>query len=239
MFKDLSDAVSHKFQKVGMTRWFQYIGAAEEFCDKWTERYIVLLYLSLCLGLFKKAQAKDFISVKAGKTGEHDDVEKTTTAQDREQVQQMRRSCKNTVEFVAMVMADRSLWQMNVIIVEMAKPIQEWHTEQNKMNRSPEESIQWWAEQSATFGLAQVRDVFARLHAGEIWRKIGGHDSSNSAACLGWGTDHPRVETENEMATTMGEFALALAKRRMCSLSHFASFPGMFPALLNPGAAHR
>jgi hypothetical protein len=45
MFKDLSDAVSHKFQKVGMTRRFQYIGAAEEFCDKWTERYIVMYLL--------------------------------------------------------------------------------------------------------------------------------------------------------------------------------------------------
>ena len=57
LFKSLISAVQHKQEKVGTSRWFQFIHAMESFLKIWSKRQCIGLYCSLQLGLFAKGAA--------------------------------------------------------------------------------------------------------------------------------------------------------------------------------------
>ena len=57
LFKSLISAVQHKQEKVGTSRWLQFIHAMESFLKIWPKRQCIGLYCSLQLGLFAKGAA--------------------------------------------------------------------------------------------------------------------------------------------------------------------------------------
>lgn len=53
VFETLGEAWYRMADKVGKCRWFGVVSALENFMDKWSRRYVVLLFLCLELGMFK------------------------------------------------------------------------------------------------------------------------------------------------------------------------------------------
>ncbi len=111
-----------KNQKVGLTRWFHYITAVHHFTRIWSQRLVVCMYVALSLGLFLDGQAA--LQLKLPVRSADEDVEKSTTAEDKEAVRKARASAKNTFEFVCVMLHDRALWRKNIIMCDVAMVVQ-------------------------------------------------------------------------------------------------------------------
>ena len=88
LFKSLTSAVQHKQEKVGTSRWLQFIYAMESFLKIWPKRQCIGLYCSLQLGLFAKGAAALKVHLKPRDADL--DVEKSSTKEDKAEVQRAR-----------------------------------------------------------------------------------------------------------------------------------------------------
>ena len=88
LFKSLISAVQHKQEKVGTSRWLQFIYAMESFLKIWPKRQCIGLYCSLQLGLFAKGAAALKVHLKPRDADL--DVEKSSTKEDKAEVQRAR-----------------------------------------------------------------------------------------------------------------------------------------------------
>ena len=235
IFESLKEVVEHKFQKVGMTRWFQFCHASKKLTGIWTSRLCLLLYMSLTLGLFKRGRLEDFVSIAHAQPGPDADIEKATTAEDQERVRNIRKSCRNTVQFVTMIFADKTMWRINVMVSAATAPIAEWHSAQNKRNRSADESLKWWQAQAVDRGQSHVNDILQVLGDAHLWETVGGIAMANftQSELLRAKPDDPVVEQQDELAQSLGKLVVCLAMRRMRTMSCFSMWPSRFAALLD------
>ena len=81
-----------------------------------------MMYVCLQLGLVVGSSAA--LKLKVPVRSEGDDVSKSTTKEDRAEVQKARAAAKNTFEFVTRLLADWNLWARNVIISEVAMAVE-------------------------------------------------------------------------------------------------------------------
>eukprot|EP00971_Amphidinium_carterae_P293827 5833422-Amphidinium_carterae.1 len=54
IFQMLPGCVERKQQKVGVTRWFQYITAVSKYLEIWSQRAVIVIYICLITGVFKR-----------------------------------------------------------------------------------------------------------------------------------------------------------------------------------------
>ena len=87
LFHGLKDSVEHKFQKVYVTRWFQYAVACRLFLQMWTCRFIIVLYVCISMGYFDKGGIADALRLPSSAVADAnagEEIDKSTTAKDRD-----------------------------------------------------------------------------------------------------------------------------------------------------------
>jgi hypothetical protein len=62
VFQNIGDAVSHKYEKIGMARWFGYAGAVDGLLKTWSTRLCILLYYLIMTGNNLKG-LQDFVAL--------------------------------------------------------------------------------------------------------------------------------------------------------------------------------
>ncbi|CAE7209363.1 unnamed protein product [Symbiodinium sp. CCMP2592] len=109
LFNSIPDAFDHKQQKVGKSRWFQVAVALRHFLPLRAKRLVVSLYLCLSLCLFKSGRAADLLKLPSVTLAATQDVPKTNTATDAEDVRELRKQCQNTLSIKVTIPGQRAL----------------------------------------------------------------------------------------------------------------------------------
>eukprot|EP00959_Pyramimonas_sp_CCMP1952_P436912 9148115-Pyramimonas_sp.AAC.1 len=217
-----------------MSRWFQYVESVRRLLREWSMRYVLLQYINIQLGSLQDKGAKLLASqniVKFQKKADTEDIEKSTTAQDREEVRKVRSACKNTAMFSTIMLAQKDLYVVNAIVVGAGTPVRKFHTDQNTENRSSTESVDWWCARAWDKGLPPLVAVFANLDSVCVMDSIGlVHNTSGLRDYgIGLASDDPRALYQDDVMTNFGDFALSLVCRRAKSaLMSYDSYPTRF-----------
>ena len=177
LFKSLISAVQHKQEKVGTSMWFQFIYAMEGFLKIWSKGQCIGLYCSLQRGLFAKGAAALKVHLKPRDADK--DVEKSSTKEDKAEVQRARSAAKNTMELMTAMLADRNLFSRFSIILTCARPSLELYHEYNVNNRSAKESLKCYQDRAMDLGLPCINATIELLGDVGLWDKIGGIRSAN------------------------------------------------------------
>eukprot|EP00971_Amphidinium_carterae_P135455 2683899-Amphidinium_carterae.4 len=207
----LKDAVERKTEKIGLTRWFGYFHAMQEFQKVRGRRLFIVLYVALSMGMFSKQKLSELGKLQTpppAAAGE--DIPKSSTAQDRSEVQKLRSSCKNTLAFAALVLSDSSVWTLNAVLVEIATPVTEYHSMQNRRNRSARESLEHWQWLASGCGFEHVDAIRQRLDDETIFIRLGLHTSKDGdkKEVLGLSSSDAVVESETDVVAQMATFAV-------------------------------
>ena len=165
------------------------------------------------------------LKVKLEKRSEDDDVEKSTTKDDQQDVRAARKACKNTLEFVTSMLMRRDFWRLIIIIVSVCLCQAEEHSQQNVSNRSPEESFIYWHTAAEGQGLDDLNKILDNLTSLDLMFKLDFHLGEDSLHDLGdLDLDNPFVNDEDSLAGKIGDLSLAMCRfvgRTKAALSHY------------------
>ena len=237
LFRNLPDCLEKKMERIGMTRWFSYMTAVSHFLTIWSQRAVIIIYICLTNGIFKQADYLQELKLPdVGKAAE-EDIEKASTAQDKEHIRKIRSKCHNSMEYAAIMLSDRKLYHMNLIICTVSKAVQRWHSSQNKENRSSCASAQWWSRKSVEKGFPHLNELLQCLRDSDLFHKLDMHTISAPVDLLQLSVEDPLVDKETDCAQRIGSLVVAILSRRMRSLCWFVGLPGSWPALLDDDSA--
>ena len=184
----------------------------------WTRRLIICLYLMIMLGNPRKNLLSDRIKLPLKPIQDAEDIEKSTTKIDRDEVRRIRSACKNGLEFVGRMLMKRELWQLLVIIEAVSRPVEHFFSEQNKRNKSAQESVEFWLECQRTKCFDHLNEVMSKLNDRELFQQLGLHvKGCNEMAFHGVDAQDPAVEAENDLCQQLGRIILAVTSRRLRS----------------------
>eukprot|EP00971_Amphidinium_carterae_P352420 6492586-Amphidinium_carterae.1 len=207
----LREALQRKNDKVGMTRWFGYFESMQSFMAIRSRRLYVVLYIAMTMGMFTNTKLSELAKFHhAPPCAPGEDIPKSTTGQDRQEVQKLRASCKNTLAFSAHVLSNHSIWRVNAVLLAIVAPVKEHHRHQNKVNRSSAESLNHWISMASGCVYDEVNKIIQQLSSKDLfkylqlrtWENHGMADLSSLEA------DDPIVAHESELVEQMGTFAV-------------------------------
>ena len=232
LFASLPDAVSRKFPKVGMSRWFQFFDAMEPFLAVWSQRLLIYQFLCIHLDLWKGGSVHA-LKIPLRK-GVDEELEKTTTSDDREAVRKLRKSCRNTLEFVTCLLADRFFWSLNKGLCAILRPLRIWFGQTNKQNRSSKESLQFFVAMSVGHSVKPLQEMWQILHSRALAQDVGLHVNRAPAGVGPINEDHPLVQEETALLEKLCTFTREVVHKRCKSDSwHQVGVPGSFPGFLH------
>ena len=237
-FSSLPEVVEQKQPKVGMTRWFQIAVTLRNFLPIRAKRLLIQLYLSLSVGLFKSGRASDLLRLPERSSSSQGDIQKTTTARDREDVQKLRKQCSNTLAFTTALLADQQIWHRLRVVSEVLEPVQAFHSWQNKLNRSPQESLEFWCFMASEQCYEHINAVLQKMHDYDLLGAVKmSMDGQLQTVIQKLRPDDPFVEMQDDTAQALGSFCLAVAGRRLRSIAELRDYPHRFAALLGNKAS--
>ena len=112
------------------------------------------------LGNPRKNLLSDRLEVPLKPIQDAEDVEKSTTKSDRDEVRPHQvRVQERLGEFVGRMPMKRELWQLLVIIEAVSRPVEHFFSEQNKRNKSAQESVEFWLESQRTKSFDHLNEV--------------------------------------------------------------------------------
>lgn len=228
---NLSETFAKKSQRVGMCRWFQFVMAVQILTQQWSQRLVVLIFSTAMLGGMKEAVVTKLMDVTIVPRDEADDVAKCTTKDDHADVSKVRKSCKNTSEFCLFLLGNRWLWKTMIIMSTVMMRVQDFHSNQNKDNRSAKESAAWWQARSVDLGLPHLNNIVSVMCDEDLLRKVGCHLFGCASSWEKMPADDALVEAENDLADLIGSFAMCILARRLRSCAHWDGYPSAFPRL--------
>ena len=232
---EIGSVFARKVAKVGMSRWFQFTDSAREFTKLWSRRLVITVFMVMMLGSTTKDALSKVMNVKIPIRSEADDVEKSTTKDDREEIRRARLACKNTMEFTLAMLSKRELYRVMVIIARSCQAVREQHSSQCVSNRSPEESFAWWTFCAKTKGLVHINDILSMLSGGaEVLKELGCHTVGCHSTYEEMDPEHPIVLGEDDLAARLGDLTLALATSRLRTAVVAAGYPYKFVLLADP-----
>ena len=231
VFNGLPEATSKKMPKIGMSRWFGHYDAMKISLTLWRSMLVIYVYICLMLGL-NPQRTVPFKKFRSYQIQEQGDVAKSSTAQDKEEIRRARAAAKNTMEFITVLCSDYLYWQLNAVIIMVLTPVREWHSMQNKKNRSAPESGEFFCDQASNDCYCHINETLALMKDRDKLRDIGVQvdDFSTHEATLG--ENHPLVQEQNNLAVAAARLMMCLAMRRMRSMTFFLLYPGVFAGLV-------
>ena len=130
------------------------------------------------------------------------------------------------------------MWQLFRGITIVLTPLREWHGSQNKTNRSADASWKWYAAASGGACYEPLRTM-AKLCTSSGWLEEMGMERRDLPAGLTMiDALHPLIVAETNVVSSCGELVLSVLGRRSRSVAwHDATYPGLFPGLLDETTA--
>lgn len=144
MLSSIPAAFAKKLPKVGLARWFGYIGAAANFLKLWSRPQLLVFYVCLMSVALDSSKVSLGLSARLKPTSTTGgDIEKSTTKGDREIIRRARALCRNrtSVAPISSIGPFRSIYRLNWLITQIVKPLRDLHSDQNERNRSVQESM--------------------------------------------------------------------------------------------------
>ena len=92
---------------------------------------------------------KTFICELCPVAYQEDDVEKSSTGIDQQEVREARSKAKNTLQFCCRILSERNLLRKALIICHVGMIVERWHSAQNKENRSCADGAVFFARMAA------------------------------------------------------------------------------------------
>ena len=115
----------------------------------------------VCSNMAKHPSASSFC------INEDEDVEKSSTRHDKEQVRKARAAAKNTFQFVCMMSQDWEFWRRkSYLICDVSMFIQQWHSFQT--NRSARESLQWHRDRACDLGPKHIHAILSKVSSASL-----------------------------------------------------------------------
>ena len=233
IWESLPDAVQKKLPHVGFSRWFAFFDSMDVLTKLWSQRLLFYEYICLQLGT-PVGSKKEKVVVALERRNEDEDVRKSTTKNDQAEVRKARSACKNTLEFAALVMQDRCFWMICRGLCSLSAFVRDWHGEQNKRNRSCQESVSWMLGMASGEGADSCRETLKQLQSEAFLEELGMPTAALPAGVGSLDAGHPLVVEEREVVGKLADYAWSLCKRRLRSLGwHSETYPGMFALLLS------
>ena len=120
-----------------------------------------------------------------------------------------------------------------ILVVVVLKLCQQWHSMQNKPNRSPKESFVFWQTMACNGGLEHINNILAKLKDVDLFKALRLTLPGQEVVQLhGLSLSDPEVGFQEDMCKTVGDLVCALVGRRLRSIAMHESYPLKFPALL-------
>lgn len=231
----MQETVQHKMVRIGMSRLFAYFDAMQMMLKQWTTRYFIYAYVALQLGQLSEVTTAKFAKVHIRRIQAGEDVAKSTTTHDKEEVRKMRSSCANTMVYAIKLLSDPELKKLNTGLCALTRPMREWHTAQSKLNRSSAESLKFYVSM-ATGGIWESLNMTMKTLQSPAFWDVVGLNSLRQPCRRPADPECPAVQEDNELSSTLADYCFNLVGRRLASLSWHEGYPGVLAALSAPEA---
>lgn len=216
-----AQAVQHKMPKVSMCRWFAFVDAMEALLPQWSARLAIYTFVALQFGRLGEVKTTKFAQAQLSKLKPGEDVQRATTAQDKEDVRRLRLSCASTMVYAIKLLSDGDLRRLSQGLVLMVAPLRAWYGQQSCSIRSGEESLRFFAGMAQAEALKPMQATLDCLQDIEFWSAVGISVVVAASAGLSPPVDpeSPLVLGENDLSSVLGELPMNLVSRRMASVS--------------------
>lgn len=240
VFNSLGEAVATKVPKVAGSRWFGVIDALEMYLPIWHRRLLLAVYICLQLQVFSGSATKVAATLPGETVPEGQDVQKQTTKYDSPELRALRRSCKNTLHLVAVVLSEDGILQVVRGILCLVHPHREFHTKQSLQCRSCDGCSELYLMMAMGAGMKPLVQMVALINSGRL------AEAARLSRAGAWPgnaehmeADDPAILGENLLLNRLMVLALMLLKARLRSNAWYEKgFPGRFAALYGePGEA--
>ena len=108
-WETLPDVFSRKCARVPTSRWFGFFKSSIEFDPVWNRRLLLTNYIMVALGYENTAKPHEILKAKLEKVAPDSDMAKNPTGRDTQDTASLRKSCRNTLHLVSVVLSDCSL----------------------------------------------------------------------------------------------------------------------------------
>lgn len=237
----LHEAVRHKMPRVSMCRWFAFVDGMKALLPQWSCRLMIYTFIALQLGRLGETRHTKFAQTQLKKLKPGEDVQKSTTAQDKDEVRRLRSACSNTMVFAMKLLGDSDLRRLNQGIVLVMGPIRAWHGEQNCLNRSASDSLQFFMDMSGRRCLRPLQATLDLLQDAQFWSEVGVSLPARytTDAPPPMDPEDPRILEENDLMSVLADLCISIVSRRLASMSWHSGYPGRFAALAAPNSAQQ
>jgi hypothetical protein len=109
-----------------------------------------------------------------------------------------------------MMLGEAFHYLLTTVVVECSEPVSQWHSEQNRVLRDTASSEVWLVKQLQADFYKHVNEILACHGKVDLLDEVGLISLKNAAAITNDDMLH-----DQEIANVLGEFALALATRRV------------------------
>ncbi len=240
VFNSLGEAVATKVPKVAGSRWFGVIDALQMYLPIWHRRLVLAVYICLQLQVFIGSANKVAATPPGETVAEGEDVQKQTTKHDSPELRAPRRSCKNTLHLVAVVLSEGGILQVVRGILCLAHPHREFHTKQGLQCRSCHGCSELYLMMAMGAGMQPLVLMVALINSDRLAEAAGlSRAGAWPANAEDMTADDPAILGENLLLNRLTVLALMLLKARLRSNAWYEKgFPGRFAALYgDPGEA--
>lgn len=127
-----------KGSKISVSRWFQFVRAAEEFDHKWHSYLLVLTFLGLRGGWLKKSGTQHELVGRLGSAGPTPDEKSTTRDGAKASASRLRDKCHNTLHVALCALIDPDAQSRTRMIFKLLGLVEQWFGRSNAAMRSLE-----------------------------------------------------------------------------------------------------
>lgn len=168
-----------------------------------------------------------------------EDDEKRTQHQPKE-LRELRKCTHNTLELVAVTLADSYVHAVNKAVCVVFGPYMEAHSVENKACRSCEESAKWLAEEAGGRAFFTLRATVVQLGDSGLLQEAG---LARGGCLLGCQTkqlesNHPAIIEQDRLASVVGCLSMNLVRFGLnTAIMYMRCYPAAFFEVLLPNRA--
>ena len=195
---------------MNLNRWFAILKEFKADDREWHSRLLAMVFTCIQLDMFKNDTIASALNVT--KTVKWVVEKPDSRSSKKEQTPEQRRlaaSSANLLITSALVHLDSENQNMARMICAVLEPMELWQGVSNQTLRHADASLPWLLEQLAGAGVQVCCGAFQILELPDSLRHIGLTQAVGPAG--GSQLDAGSVVRDNEMASTMGKLALAVA----------------------------
>ena len=217
-------ALTKKGTKKKNARFLDVLRGLRELLPLWSLKLMQYEHVCIELGMVSEKQMdKLSLSVDVSESDHKSTAPSVLTLDDKI----VRGTCQNALVIACAMLGIHSHKHLINIIVNVCKPVEAWHSEQNKQLRSEASSAKWILDQLEGDFFKHVNDTILTMQDPLVLAECGIAQNDD-------GDDNCFMMHQNELSSKLGDFALLLASKRVQRTLWFVSgLPHRLPLVLS------